>query len=178
MESSLRDNASNPNASKRATSIASATTSSISPTSERSWASVLAAALCALIVGFLLVVPYGLADDAKAALETESLQARLSQLQAGQEASVASGALEQAASALRTASEPSTDPGAAARATHIARAALVLASRQLDLHQSEAELVAARKRLDAIRARATAQRRVLEALLEERASLARGMEQP
>jgi septal ring factor EnvC (AmiA/AmiB activator) len=54
----------------------------------------------------------------------------------------------------------------------------VLASRQLDLHQSEAELVAARERLDAIRARATAQRRVLEALLEERASLARGMEQP
>jgi len=64
------------------------------------------------------------------------------------------------------------------RAQHIARAAMVLAERQLERRKAQAGLFATQRRLTATRERANAQRRVLEALMRDRASLARGGEQP
>lgn len=136
------------------------------------------ATLLGLVLASLVSLGSGRADDASVPNEAASLRTRLSQLEARQDAAYARGALDQAAGALRTAADPATEPGAAARAQNIARAALVLAGRQLDLHQSDTKLVAAQRRLDAIRDRAAAQRRVLEALLKERASLVRVEEHP
>lgn len=107
----------------------------------------------------------------------DALRARLEQLETRDDANRAKGAIEQAREALRVASDSAEDPAAASRAQGIARAAIVLAGRQLDRHQSQTELSAAGRRLDATRARAEAQRRALEALLRERASLARAREQ-
>jgi len=107
-----------------------------------------------------------------------ALEIRLDELLARDDAKHAQGALDQARKALRVASDSAEDSAAASRARDIARAALVLAGRQLDRHQAQSELFAARRRLDATRARAEAQRRALEALLRERASLARAREQP
>lgn len=110
--------------------------------------------------------------------EIAGLQTRLSQLEAREDARYVLGAIEQARQALRTATDPAEDPAAASRARSIARAALALAGRQLERHQSQLELLAAKRRLDDARDRAQAQRRVLEALLQERASLARAAEEP
>jgi hypothetical protein len=64
------------------------------------------------------------------------------------------------------------------RAQQIARAAMVLAERQLARRNAQAELFATQRRLTATRERANAQRRALEALMRERASLARSGERP
>ncbi|HSN84521.1 MAG TPA: hypothetical protein VLS88_18220 [Polyangiales bacterium] len=117
------------------------------------------------------------AEDGQDRVALDALQARLEELETRDEANHARGAIEQAREALRVASDPTEDPAAASRAQDIARAAVVLAGRQLDRQHSQAELFAARRRLDATRARAEAQRRALEALLRERASIARAREQ-
>jgi hypothetical protein len=54
----------------------------------------------------------------------------------------------------------------------------VLAERQLHRREIQSELIATQRRVTAIRERAAAQRRVLEALMKERASLARAGEKP
>ena len=90
----------------------------------------------------------------------------------------AKGALEQARRALGTASNPTTDRDAARRASKIAEASLVLADRQLARRKSQAELFATQRRLNSTRERANAQRRALEALMMERAGLAREGERP
>ena len=51
---------------------------------------------------------------------------------------------------------------------------MVLAERQLERRKAQAELFATQRRLTATRERANAQRRALEALMMDRASLARG----
>lgn len=55
---------------------------------------------------------------------------------------------------------------------------MALAERQLERREAEAEVLAAQRRLAAIRERALAQRRVLDALLKERAALVRAAEEP
>jgi hypothetical protein len=70
------------------------------------------------------------------------------------------------------------DASAVSRAQQIARAAMVLAERQLARRTAQAELFATQRRLTATRERANAQRRALEALMRERASIARDGEQP
>jgi hypothetical protein len=90
----------------------------------------------------------------------------------------AKGALEQARRALQASSGSLEDAEAVSRMQHIARAAMVLAERQLARRRAQAELFATQRRLTATRERATAQRRALEALMRDRASLARGGAQP
>ena len=79
---------------------------------------------------------------------------------------------------MQTASGPIEDANAVLRAQQIARAAMVLAERQLERRKAQAGLFATQRRLTATRERANAQRRALEALMRDRASLARGGEQP
>jgi hypothetical protein len=105
--------------------------------------------------------------------QTAELRARLERLVARDDAKYAEGPIEQARLALDRASEPGQDPGVSARSQEIAHAALVLAERQLDRRRTQLSLFATQRRLTAIRERAQAQRRVLEALMRERASLAR-----
>ena len=119
----------------------------------------------------------GLAEGASRADETALLRARFERLSQRDEARYAEGAIGQAGRALARA-ESADDEAEKARARETARAALGLAERQLHRHEVQAELIATQRRLTAIRERAGAQRRVLEALLKERASLARGGEQP
>jgi len=109
---------------------------------------------------------------------TAQLQRRLGDLEAREDAKYAKGALQQARRALDSASGPIEDPLAAARAQQIADAAMVLAGRQLDRRRSQAELFETQRRLSSVRDRAHAQRRVLEALMRERAELARAAESP
>jgi hypothetical protein len=132
------------------------------------------------VLGLALLVPEtrGLADDSVLRVDTAQLQERLGRLEAREDAAHAEGAIEQARRALETASSGSEDASSVLRAQRIARAAMVLAERQLGRRQAEAEVVATQRRLLAIRERALAQRRVLEALLKERAALARAAEQP
>ncbi len=108
--------------------------------------------------------------------QTAQLQAALARLETREDAEHARGALEQARRALGTASTKGKDEAAVERAQGIARAAITLATRQLDRRRAQADLVDAERRLQAIRARADAQRRALEALMRERAALARRME--
>jgi len=77
---------------------------------------------------------------------------------------------------LQTATHRVEDANAVSRAQQIARAAMVLAERQLERRRVQAELFATQRRLTATRERANAQRRALEALMRDRASLARGGE--
>jgi hypothetical protein len=74
--------------------------------------------------------------------------------------------------------ETATEDEEEARIRGIARAAMELAERQLHRREIQAELIATQRRLTATRERAAAQRRVLEALMKERASLSRAGEQP
>ncbi|MBW1875541.1 MAG: hypothetical protein JRI98_09195 [Deltaproteobacteria bacterium] len=64
------------------------------------------------------------------------------------------------------------------RAAHCYPRPMVLADRQLERRKAQAELFATQRRLTATRERANAQRRALEALMRDRASLARRGEQP
>jgi len=88
------------------------------------------------------------------------------------------GAIEQARQALEVAEGTGGDPAAKERAAETAEAAMVLAERQLHRREIQGELIATQRRVTAIRERAAAQRRVLEALMKERASLARAGEKP
>jgi chromatin segregation and condensation protein Rec8/ScpA/Scc1 (kleisin family) len=176
MESNSRVNVSNPSASKKATSIASAITSLSSHINERDWAR----AACLILLGLVCFFPRstGLADEVAPRAQTAQLQDRLERLEAREDAKYAKGALEQAQRALLSASGSVQDANAVARAQQIARAAMVLADRQLDRRRAQAELFATQRRLTATRERANAQRRALEALMRDRASLAREGEQP
>jgi hypothetical protein len=166
MESSSRVNVSNPSASKKATCIASAITSFVSHINEHGWARAVCA--CLLLIGLVCLFP--VASDA----QTAQLQHRLGQLEAREDAKYAKGALEQARRALHAATQRVEDANAVSRAQQIARAALVLAERQLERRSVQAQLFATQRRLTATRERADAQRRALEALMRDRAALARG----
>jgi hypothetical protein len=111
-------------------------------------------------------------------VRTTQLQRRLGDLEAREDAKYAKGALQQARRALDSASGPIEDPLAVARAQGIADAAMVLAGRQLARRRSQAALFETQRRLSSVRDRANAQRRVLEALMRERAELARSTELP
>ena len=105
------------------------------------------------------------------------LEHRLGQLEARDDAKYAKGALEQARRAMLRASSSPEDPNAAARARRdCALRPWCLADRQLARRKAQAELFATQRRLSSIRERANAQRRVLEALMRDRASLARSGE--
>jgi hypothetical protein len=178
MESSSRVNVSNPSASKKAISIASAITSFVLRISEPGCAR--AARVCLILGGLACFFPAasGVADNGAQRAQTAQLQYRLGQLEAGEDAKYAKGALEQARRALQTAAASVEDTSVVVRAQRIARAAMVLAERQLARRNAQAELFATQRRLTATRERANAQRRALEALMRERASLARSGEQP
>ena len=88
------------------------------------------------------------------------------------------GALGQAGREVRVSSGSMEGVEAVSRMQRIARGAMVLAERQLARRWAQAELFATQRRLTATRERATAQRRALEALMRDRASLARGGAQP
>lgn len=167
MESSSQEDVSNPSASKKATSIASATTSCASRFSEtlqrRAVAGVVAA--LALVFAFAVCPALGAAEPGDSTLER--LQARLTHLQAKPGAHHVAGALEQARTALESARE--TEGVTAAAAASVAEAALALADRQLERRLSRMRLAEAERRLAQIEQRARAQRRALEALLRERA---------
>ena len=109
--------------------------------------------------------------------QAPALRARLNRLSDRSDAAHAEAAIEQARRALQRADD-ATDQGAKARALETARAAMVLGERRLHLREVRAELIATQRRLTGIRERAASQRRVLEALMKERASLARAGEQP
>ncbi len=110
--------------------------------------------------------------------QLQQLERRLSRLLSREDAKYAKGAIEQARRAMAAASNSTEEPGVASRARETATAAMTLAERQLALRKSQAELFATQRRLAATRERAQAQRRVLEALMRERASLARAGEAP
>jgi hypothetical protein len=171
MESSSRVNVSNPSASKKATSIASAITSFASPISDRR--SARAACLVLIALACTLSGASGRADDAASRAKTAQLQERLGRLEARDDAKYAKGALEHARRALSVATGDPEDPGAVSRQQQIARAAMVLAERQLERRRAQAELFATQRRLTATRERANAQRRALEALMRDRAAIAR-----
>ena len=153
-------------------------TSSVSRTSRRLRAWLAITCLLALCLAILLGEARGFADGPEGVSEAALLQARFDRLVARTDAQYAEGAIEQASRALETASKETDDPERASRARRIAKAAVVLAERQLDRRRVQTELIETQKRLTANRERAQAQRRVLEALMKERASLARAGEQP
>ena len=161
-----------------ATSIASAITSFASRINESSAARFVCAGFILLGLVCALPVRSGLADSVGPESQTAHLERRLEQLDARDDAKYAKGALEQARRALLRASTSPEDGNAASRARRIADAALVLAGRQLARRKAQAELFATQRRLTAIRERANAQRRALEALMRDRASLARSGERP
>jgi hypothetical protein len=119
----------------------------------------------------------GIAEGAAPAEQEAQLQARLDRIRVRDDAKYASYAIERAERAMETASA-AKEPSAVSRAHEIARAAMVLAERQLERRQVQAELLQTQRRLTATREKANAQRRVLEALMRERASLARAGEKP
>jgi hypothetical protein len=180
MDSSSQVNVSNPSASTKATSIASAITSCASRINEHGRARAACLILIGLVCFFGCFVPgaSGVADDLGSRAQTAQLQSKLGRIEAREDAKYAKGALEQARRALQTASGPVDDANAVLRAQQIARAAMVLAERQLERRKAQAGLFATQRRLTATRERANAQRRALEALMRDRASLARGEGQP
>ena len=179
MESSSRVNVSNPSASKKATCIASAITRFVSRINELGAAR--ATGACLLLIGLACSFPgasgasgaSGVTDEAALRAQTSQLQHRLGQLEARDDAKYAEGALEQARRALETAAHHIEDAKAVSRAQQIARAAMVLAERQLERRNAQEQLFATQRRLTATHDRARAQRRALEALMRDRASLAR-----
>jgi hypothetical protein len=134
---------------------------------------------CLIVLGAVLWLSAatGSAEGVAPAEETAQLLARFERLSARDDAAYAQGAIDQARRALARA-ETATEDEEEARIRGIARAAMELAERQLHRREIQAELIATQRRLTATRERAAAQRRVLEALMKERASLSRAGEQP
>jgi hypothetical protein len=153
-------------------------TSSASPISKARPAGAGLASL--VILGLVLAFPAasGSAEGTVQADELGQLRARLERLSGREGAVYAEGAIEHARDALARVERATDDPQAQARARETARAAMALGERQLHLREVQAELIATQRRLTSIRERADAQRRVLEALMKERALLARGGGQP
>jgi len=108
--------------------------------------------------------------------EETQLETRLVRLEAHEDAQHVEGAIVQARRALDTA-RSADDAGARTRASRIAGAAIMWAERELDRLGVQRELLETQRRLTAVRERASAQRRVLEALMKERAALAREEQQ-
>jgi hypothetical protein len=106
------------------------------------------------------------------------LEARLERVSTRDDAKYALGAIGQARRALSRAGQPDQDPATAVRSIELARAALVLSERQLERRRTQEALFETQRRLTATKERAEAQRRVLEALLRERAILAREADRP
>ena len=159
---------------KKATSTASATTSFASRINDRGWARVACLVLIGLVASsFTGLSSFSYAEDATPQAQTADLQQRLGRIEARDDAKYAKAAIEQARRALLGASGNPGDAAAVARSQQIARAAMVLAERQLERRASQSELFATQRRLTATRERAHAQRRALEALMRDRASLAR-----
>lgn len=102
---------------------------------------------------------------------------RLDRIEAREDAHHVAPATERARRALDAAAR-ADDQAEASRSLEIAHAATVLAERQLARRALRVELIETQERITATRQRAEAQRRVLEALLEERAALARAGEDP
>jgi hypothetical protein len=134
--------------------------------------------LIPLVATLLLDAPRGSAEEAAPAEQAAQLRLRFERLTAREDAVYVEGAIEQARQALEVAESADGEPERRERAIETARAALVLGERQLHRREVQSELIATQRRLTAIRERAAAQRRVLEALMRERASLARAGEQP
>ncbi len=128
-----------------------------------------------MLVWALLFVIAGASPFGSAAVANESeaarLQQRLEGVQARADAKYAKGALEQARQALAMSEQRQGE--AALSAQHIAEAALVLAERQLARREAQEAFFAAYRRVQDLEGRAKAQRRALEALLKERARIAR-----
>jgi hypothetical protein len=108
---------------------------------------------------------------AAADLEEAHLELRLARLKAHEDAQYVEGAIAQARRALDAAANANDD--GRARANRVADAAVTFAERELDRRSVQRELLDTQRRLTETRERATAQRRVLEALMKERAALAR-----
>lgn len=106
------------------------------------------------------------------AKRTADLDRWLFEVRTANDADVASGAVQQATTAIARAREPGAKLDTVQRAQSIAEASLVLAERQMARQQAAAALLAAEERVANTRERANAQRRVLEALMRERATLA------
>ncbi len=159
-------------------SIASAITSCTSIINEHRRVRILRAGLLGLTILSFLVARPGRADEVEAHDPLSQLRARVAELETSEGAANAQGALDQARRAIRVAADPTVDVPVASRARQIARAAVVLASRQIDRSRAQQEILSAQQRLEEIRDRAEAQRRVLDALLRERALLARAEESP
>ena len=134
--------------------------------------------LILLVTWVALVAARSSAEGAAPATQAAQLRARLERLTARQDAAYVDGAIEQARQALKVAEGSGADAGAKERAGETAQAAIVLAERQLHRREIQSELITTQRRVTAIRERAAAQRRVLEALMKERASLARPGERP
>lgn len=149
-------------------------TSSASPISKPKAARAALACLVLLVAAFTFGAAHGSAEDASREDGVAQLRARFERLVRSEGAVHAEGAIEQARRALERAEGARDDPGERMRARETAHAAIVLGERQVHLRELQAELIATQQRLTAVRERAAAQRRVLEALLKERASLARG----
>lgn len=105
-------------------------------------------------------------------MRTAQLERWLSEVSRSDDGKVASGAIRQARSAIDAASKEGAGAAEIGRAQSIAEAALVLAERRVALRGAVNALAAAEERVANIKERADAQRRVLEALMRERATLA------
>ena len=153
-------------------------TSSASPTSEPIAVRAVLACVILLTAAFAFGAARTSAEGAVPAEDIVQLRARFERLSTGEGAANAEGAIEQARRALDLAKGSADDPEKRERARETAHAAIVLGERQLHLRAVQAELIATQRRLTTVRERAGAQRRVLEALMRERASLARGGGEP
>ncbi len=128
------------------------------------------AALAALPTLAFVADSSGQPDDRT---DAATLRAALERLESLEDAVYAEGALTRARNALLAADRSAQDSLVAERSLRVARAAIVLAERKIDLRRTQVVIIETQRRLTATRARAEAQRRALEALMKERASLAR-----
>jgi hypothetical protein len=119
----------------------------------------------------LLVVGAGVSGAQDTGRAT-ALKARLDEVAAEEDAPQAGTAIDRARTALQQAAASDSEDEAS-RQLEIAHAAIVLAERQLALRSVRTELIETQRRITVTRERAAAQRRVLDALLKERAALAR-----
>ena len=124
----------------------------------------------------LLVVAFAMFEggaEAEPGPEEAYLEMRLARLEARDDVQYVEGAIAKARHALDAKGGALEDGAARARANRIADAAMTFAERELDRREVQRQLLETQRRLTATRERAAAQRRVLEALMKERAALAR-----
>ena len=117
----------------------------------------------------------GAAEAGPGADRAALLQARVVEAEGRPDGALARPAMQKASAALDQAAD-ADDPEEEARLLEIAHASIVLGEKQLERRALQSELIETQRRITETRERAQAQRRVLEALLEERAALARAGE--